>query len=140
MDARLAQITSLQQKDRGTAFLALTSEILSKPDQNSTCAEVHTLVEAVVAQDNVVIGRQVLSEISSALSQGAIKEAGLKKQIVLDTLETVQPRLVSYEEQVSYSTYIISQNILRLSRSIHCGLFSRTFMKLKKSGKKQRAC
>lgn len=101
MEGRLAQITSLPQKDRGAAYLSLTSEILAKPDQNNTRAEVHTLVEAVVAQDNVVTGRQVLTEISSALSQGAIKDANIRKEIVLDTLETVQPRLVSYEEQVS---------------------------------------
>lgn len=102
MDAKLANIASLAQKDKGPAYLNLVNEVLSGPNPAGIAPDVHVLVEAVL-QDNVVIGRQILSELATRLSEGVVKAADVKKQIVEDTLATVQPRLVSYEEQVSGS-------------------------------------
>ncbi|EPQ59495.1 hypothetical protein GLOTRDRAFT_136354 [Gloeophyllum trabeum ATCC 11539] len=103
MDARLAQYTSLGQKDKAPAYLSLLQEVLTRDDQSTVAADVHTLVDHVVNSDAVgpVVGRQVLSELAKALGGGVIKASATRKQIVEDTLAIVQPRLVSYEEQVN---------------------------------------
>ena len=58
------------------------------------------LVDTVVNHDNVglVVGRQVLSGLVRILGEGTIKDLELRKRVVVDTLATVQPRIVSYEE------------------------------------------
>jgi COP9 signalosome complex subunit 4 len=103
MESKLGQLTSLSQKDKGPAYLSLLSEILARPDAPSVPADLHTLVDTVVNQDTVglVVGRQVLSELVKILGEGAIKDAEQRKRIVEDTLATIQPRIVSYEEQVN---------------------------------------
>ncbi|KAG6860379.1 hypothetical protein C0995_011986 [Termitomyces sp. Mi166 len=103
MEAQLAQISALSQKDKGPAFIALIPEILSRPDPSRLVADLHKLVDTVVNQDSVglVVGRQVLSELVKILGEGSIKDAELRKRVVEDTLTTVQPRIVSYEEQVN---------------------------------------
>ncbi|KAL6300798.1 hypothetical protein BKA93DRAFT_800404 [Sparassis latifolia] len=102
MESRLAQITVLNQKDKTSAYQSILAEVLSRPDQAELAKDIHTIVETVV-QDNVglIIGRQVLSELVKALAEGAVKNNELRKRVVEDTLATVQPRLVSYEEQVN---------------------------------------
>ena len=99
MDTKLAQVNALAQKDKLAAYQTLVNEVLSIPDSPSIVADVHALVEAVV-QDNVVIGRQILTTIGEQLGAGTAFNKSVKKQIVEDVLATVQPRLVSYEEQV----------------------------------------
>ncbi|KAG6890351.1 hypothetical protein C0992_002176 [Termitomyces sp. T32_za158] len=103
MDAQLAQISALNQKDKGPAFVALIPEILSCSDPSRLVADLHKLVDTVVNQDSVglVVGRQVLSELVKILGEGSIKDAELRRRVVEDTLSTVQPRIVSYEEQVN---------------------------------------
>jgi len=98
----LNQFSSLSQKDKGPAFISLISEVLSQSDTD-ILKDLHTLVDTVVNQDNVglVVGRQVLSELVRILGEGAIKDLELRKCVVVDTLATVQPRIVSYEEQVN---------------------------------------
>ncbi|KAJ3515114.1 hypothetical protein NLJ89_g1964 [Agrocybe chaxingu] len=102
MEAKLAQYAALSQKDKGPAFTSLIPEILSQAGP-SVPKDLHTLVDTVVNQDSVglVVGRQVLSELVKVLSEGAIKDVELRKRVVEDTLATVQPRIVSYEEQVN---------------------------------------
>jgi COP9 signalosome complex subunit 4 len=102
METKLNQFSSLSQKDKGPAFISLISEILSQSDAE-ILKGLHSLVDTVVNQDNVglVVGRQVLSELVKILGEGAIKDSELRKLVVVDTLATVQPRIVSYEEQVS---------------------------------------
>ena len=99
MDARLAHLSSLAQKDKGPAYLSLITDVLAKGDPATVVADVHKVVESVL-QDNVVIGRQVLQELAKGLAEPTIQDTGLKKQVVKDILQVVQPRLVSYEEQV----------------------------------------
>jgi COP9 signalosome complex subunit 4 len=101
MESKLTQISSLTQKDKGPAFIALISEILSGSGPN-VAKDLHTLVDTVVNQDSVglVVGRQVLSELVKSLGEGVIQDAEVRKRVVEDTLQTVQPRIVSYEEQV----------------------------------------
>jgi COP9 signalosome complex subunit 4 len=101
MENKLAQYSTLGQKDKGPAFISLIPQILAQPD-DSLVSDLHTLVDTVVNQDTVglVVGRQVLSELVKVLADGAIKDLDLRKRVVEDTLNTVQPRIVSYEEQV----------------------------------------
>jgi COP9 signalosome complex subunit 4 len=102
MESRLAQCTALSQKDKGPAYLSILLELLSGQNQTCIAEDLHTLVDTVVNQDTVglVVGRQVLSELVKILGEGTIKNTQLRKRIVEDTLATVQPRIVSYEEQV----------------------------------------
>ncbi|KJA30241.1 hypothetical protein HYPSUDRAFT_50595 [Hypholoma sublateritium FD-334 SS-4] len=102
MEAKLIHISSLSQKDKGPTFISLIPDILSQPGP-SLAKDLHALVDTVVNQDSVglVVGRQVLSELVKILGEGAIKDVDLRKRVVEDTLETVQPRIVSYEEQVN---------------------------------------
>lgn len=104
MDQKLAQYSTLSQKDKGPAFISLIPEILAQKNTSGIAADLHTLVDTVVNQDSIglVVGRQVLSELVKFLAEGGIKDVELRKRVVEDTLATVQPRIVSYEEQVSY--------------------------------------
>lgn len=103
MDSRLAQLASLSQKDKAPAFLTVLSETFADQQSTTFSADFHTLLDTVVNQESVglVIGRQVLSELAKNLSEGTIQDPELKKRILQDALDIVQPRLVSYEEQVS---------------------------------------
>ncbi|KXN89619.1 COP9 signalosome complex subunit 4 [Leucoagaricus sp. SymC.cos] len=103
MESKLAQFSSFAQKDKGPAFISLIPEILAQTDPTVISKDIHTLVDTVINHDNVglVVGRQVLSELVKVLGEGAIKDHDLRKRVVEDTLETVQLRIVSYEEQVN---------------------------------------
>ncbi|KAF8639949.1 hypothetical protein AX17_001199 [Amanita inopinata Kibby_2008] len=103
MDLKLTQFAALSQKDKGPAYTSLIHHAISQSDPAVVVADIHTLVHTVVNQDNVglVVGRQVLAELVRALAQGTVKDADLRRRIVEDTLATVQPRIVSYEEQVN---------------------------------------
>lgn len=102
MDAKLAEYSTLSQKDKGSAYSSLLSEVLARPDQASIPKDLRSLVDYVVNQDSVglVVGRQVLSELVKAVEDGAIKDPDLRKAVVQETLEVARPRIVSYEEQV----------------------------------------
>jgi len=104
MESKLAQLASLSQKDKAPAYLLLLSGIFSRVNSSSIASDLHSLVDTVVNHDNVglVVGRQVLSDMVRMLGEGVIKDNELRKRIIEDTLATIQPRLVSYEEQVSY--------------------------------------
>lgn len=101
MEKKLEEYATLGQKDKGPAFISLIPEILAKPP-DSLVTDLHTLVDTVVNLDAVglVVGRQVLSELVKVLGEGVIKDLGLRKRVVENTLNTVQPRIVSFEEQV----------------------------------------
>ncbi|KAF5389096.1 hypothetical protein D9757_004911 [Collybiopsis confluens] len=103
MDSRLDQAAALGQKDKGPAFISLIHEILSRPDQSTAPQDIQALVHYVVNQDAVglVVGRQVLSELVRMVGEGSIADIEIRKRVVQDTIDTVQPKIVSYEEQVS---------------------------------------
>ncbi|KAK7470607.1 hypothetical protein VKT23_002031 [Stygiomarasmius scandens] len=103
MESRLAQLSSLGQKDKGPAFIALIREIITRPDQSTIAQDIHALVDFVVNQESVglVVGRQVLSELVKVLGEGQIADPETRKRVVKDTIDTAQPKIVSFEEQVS---------------------------------------
>jgi COP9 signalosome complex subunit 4 len=125
MDSKLAQLASLNQRDKASAYTSLVPEILAQPS-SSIAKEVHTLVDYVVNQDTagLVVARQVLSELVKGLGEGAIKDTELRRKVIEDTLETVQPRIVSYEEQVCLCLRVDCWKSIdsdMLSRLITCG-------------------
>ncbi|OCH94101.1 hypothetical protein OBBRIDRAFT_197228 [Obba rivulosa] len=102
MESRLAQLSTLNQKDRLTAYQSVLADLLANPDPSRVQAGIHTLVENVIQESvGLVISRQILSDLVAALQRGAIPAPDLKKHVVQDVLEIIQPRLVSYEEQVN---------------------------------------
>ena len=116
MESRLAQLAPLSQKDKVAAYQSLFSDLISREDQSSLAADVHTLVDNVVNQESVglVISRLILSELVKALADGTVKDRTARKNIVEDTLNIIRPRIVSYEEQVlharSHSEYAVALN------------------------------
>ena len=105
MEAKLAQASALPQKDKGTAYVSLLTDTLSRADPATIKQDVHQILE-VVLQDSVVTGRTVLQELAKALGTNTIANAETRKEIVQDALQVVQPRLVSYEEQVSSVAFL----------------------------------
>jgi COP9 signalosome complex subunit 4 len=101
LQKQLQDAISLGQKDKAPAFVALIPQILSSG--TAVAPGLHSLVDTVVNQDSVglVVGRQVLSEITKVLSEKAIADDELRKEVIQDIINVVQPRIVSYEEQVS---------------------------------------
>lgn len=103
MDQKLSQFNALSQKDKGPAYLSLLSEIFSNPSSPDLASNIHAFVDYVLNHETagVIVGRQVLSELVKNLGEGAITDTELRKRVVEDVLATLQPRIASYEEQVS---------------------------------------
>ncbi|KIK68131.1 hypothetical protein GYMLUDRAFT_36968 [Collybiopsis luxurians FD-317 M1] len=103
MQGRLEQAAALGQKDKGPAFISLIHEILSRTDLSTVPHDIQALVGFVVNQDSVglVVGRQVLSELVRMIGEGSISDIEIRKRVVQETIDTAQPKIVSYEEQVS---------------------------------------
>ena len=102
MESRLAQLAPLNQKDKAAGYQLLLTELLSREDQSGLDRDIHLLIENVNQESvGLVIGRLVVSELVKALSEGKVKSPELRKTVVKDVLEGIQPRIVTYEEQVS---------------------------------------
>lgn len=104
MDSRLAQLASLSQRDKGPAYVTVLNDLFANQSSPSFLADLHTLVDTVVNQDagGLVVGRQVVSELVKAVTEGVVQDPDVKKQILQDTLNLVQPKIVSYEEHVEW--------------------------------------
>ncbi|PBL02595.1 hypothetical protein ARMGADRAFT_981324 [Armillaria gallica] len=100
MEGKLAVIASLGQKDKAPALSSLLQETISTQNQPSFTTDLHTIVESVVNQDNLLIGRQILTDVVKALTHASIGNHDIRKNAVEDTLAVVLPKIVSYEEQV----------------------------------------
>ncbi|TFY70161.1 hypothetical protein EVG20_g2841 [Dentipellis fragilis] len=101
MDQKLSQLRTLNQRDKGPAYLSLLSEVFTNNPR--LAQDVHVLVDDVVNQDSagLIVGRQVFSELVKQLNATSIPDADLRKQVIEDVLATAQPRLTTYEEQVN---------------------------------------
>lgn len=102
MEGKLAQLRSLGQKEKAQGYSSLLSQALSQ--SSSSARDVRTVIEDALTQDSVglVVGRQILAELVKSLGEGVVQNREVQKQILRDTLEVAQPRLVSYEEQVCF--------------------------------------
>ncbi len=106
MEGHLTSISSLGQKDKAPAYSTLLRDTLSTPGSATVAADLHAFVDAVVNQDNLLVGRQILTEVVKFLADGAIADSDLKKAVVQDIVSIVLPKIVSYEEQVSKPPWI----------------------------------
>ncbi|CCM01582.1 uncharacterized protein FIBRA_03642 [Fibroporia radiculosa] len=112
MENSLAQISSLNQKDKASAYQSILLDLFARPDQSSLAADIHVLIENVMHESvGLVIGRQVLSELVKALEAGRIQDFDLRKQIIQETIHTVQPRIVSYEEQANSLRFLLADQL-----------------------------
>ena len=101
MDQKLAQLSTLNQKDKGTAYLSLLSSLFSSQGNANIAHDIHALVDHLINQDaGIIAGRQVLTELVKGLTSANIPDTELRKAIVEDVLSVVQLRATSYEEQV----------------------------------------
>jgi len=101
MDQKLAQLSVLNQKDKGTAYLSLLSSIFSSQGNPNIANDVHALVDHLINQDaGIIAARQVLSELIKGLNSTNIPNTELRRAVVEDVLSVVQLRATSYEEQV----------------------------------------
>lgn len=107
MDSRLAQLASLSQRDKGPAYVAILNDLFANQGSPSFLQDLHTLVDTVVNQDagGLVVGRQVVSELVKAVTEGVVQDSEVKKQILQDTVNLVQPKIVSYEEHVEWLSH-----------------------------------
>ena len=107
MDSRLAQLASLSQRDKGPAYVVVLNDLFTNQSSPSFLGDLHTLVDTVVNQDagGLVVGRQVVSELVKAVTEGIVQDPEVKKQILQDTLNLVQPKIVSYEEHVEWPSH-----------------------------------
>lgn len=101
MDQKLAQLSVLNQKDKGTTYLSLLSSIFSSQGNPNIANDIHALVDHLINQDaGIIASRQVLSELIKGLTSTNIPDKALLKAVVEDVLSVVQLRATSYEEQV----------------------------------------
>jgi COP9 signalosome complex subunit 4 len=107
MDSRLAQLASLSQRDKGPAYVLVLNDLFANQSSPSFLNDLHTLVDTVVNQDagGLVVGRQVVSELVKAVTEGVVQDPEIKKHILQDTLNLVQPKIVSYEEHVEWLSH-----------------------------------
>lgn len=116
MQAELAKINSLSQKDKVRLTLSLffptATDSLHQTQAcvtllSSTLTTSTTLVpdlslylDTILAQDfPQIVARQALSDYVARLKE--IKDHEVKKQVMADSLGKIQPRVTTFEEQVS---------------------------------------
>lgn len=96
------QLTNLQHsggshKDQAEKYRTILEEILASPDELVETLKV--LIEAIVNENvSLVISRQVLTDVSLKLNHLPDE---ISKAVSHYTLEKVQPRVISFEEQVA---------------------------------------
>ncbi|KAF8760147.1 PCI domain [Rhizoctonia solani] len=103
VQAAFSQLSSISaQKDKSTAYSELLQNILNLP-QDQIPAALLTYVGLIVNRDQpgIVVARQVLSELAGALEKNKVEDRDARKKVIQDVLDTLQPRLVSYEEQTA---------------------------------------
>lgn len=98
--AQLQQIQTLggtakEQTDRCKELLAT---ILGQPDESSRCEQLRSYLECIIHENvSLVISRQLLNEIAAAI---ALLSPVASRELSQFALEKIQPRAVSFEEQV----------------------------------------
>ncbi|CUA69074.1 COP9 signalosome complex subunit 4 [Rhizoctonia solani] len=103
VQAAFSQLSSISaQKDKSSAYSELLQNILNLP-QDQVPAALLVYVGLIVNRDQpgIVVARQVLSELAGALEKNKIEDREARKKVIQDVLDTLQPRLVSYEEQTA---------------------------------------
>ena len=90
-------------RDLGDRYRMILEEIL-KLRENELVDGLKLFIETIVNENvSLVISRQLLTEVSARLSQ--LKDDSVSKAVSHFTLDVVQPRVISFEDQVSINTF-----------------------------------
>ncbi|KIY71473.1 hypothetical protein CYLTODRAFT_435252 [Cylindrobasidium torrendii FP15055 ss-10] len=101
MDAQLASIAAVGTRDQAPAYSSLLKDTFATLNPATILVDLHAFVNAIVDQDNLLVGRQILGEVVNYLKGDAfIKDMDLRKTVIQDVLNVALPKVVSYEEQV----------------------------------------
>jgi COP9 signalosome complex subunit 4 len=99
LQTQLAALESEKvQRNKASGY----STLLDQSVQTQNTDNVIAIVSDAATKDHVgiVIGRQVIAELVKALEEKKITSEEKRRLIIEKTLEILQPRTVSYEEQV----------------------------------------
>lgn len=89
---------SSSQADKVSAFTKFLHEVLSQSPEQELSANLNTFVDTLLSDNiNIITSRPVLSEFVKAI--GTIQNVEIKKDVYVNTLEKLQPKSVSFEEQ-----------------------------------------
>lgn len=97
LQEQLRQLESITvQRNKASGYSTLLEQNLQNP------TDVIAIVSDAATKEHVgiVIGRQVIAELVKALEEKKITSEENRRLIIEKTLEILQPRTVSYEEQV----------------------------------------
>jgi COP9 signalosome complex subunit 4 len=98
MEAQLANVKALPQAQKTAAYASLIASALGS---GTAEASVDQIVAAVV-QESLLVARQVLSDLAGDIKN--VKDRDVRKGIIERCLRELQPRVVSFEEAVSFSS------------------------------------
>jgi len=97
---RLNEISKISsQKDKTAEYRAALDICLANTNQNALANDLETFVDYIVQEHvGLVISRQVLSDFVQGVDK--IDDLGIKRRVLHFALNKIQPRIVSFEEQV----------------------------------------
>lgn len=102
LQSQLQEITALpQQKNKLSSYKSVLDTILfASTDPTELCSKLQIYVDSILQEQvGLVVSRQALSEFIIAIDEKA-DDADTKKDIFPYTIEKIQSRVVSFEEQV----------------------------------------
>ncbi len=105
--AQLAQLTSSggSHRDLADKYRAVLEGILLL-GEDDLVDSLKAFIEAIVNENvSLVISRQLLSEVGAHLAK--LKEDAIAKAVSHYTLEIVQPRVISFEDQVLFILHLL---------------------------------
>jgi COP9 signalosome complex subunit 4 len=100
MDAQFTNIRALPQAQRTQAYVSLAVSALGSP--STAASSVNQIVVAVV-QESLVVARQALSDLAGEV--GKVSDRDVRREIIENSLRELQPRVVSFEEAVSFLSF-----------------------------------
>ena len=112
INEKLANIASIpSQKDKTAEYRSLLENISSLTNDSLLADSLEAFVEHIVQEQvGLVISRQVLSDFVQGVDK--IGNPEIKKRILHFALNKVQPRIVSFEEQVRCIFYDLFNSVL----------------------------
>ncbi|CAG8600484.1 7398_t:CDS:2 [Paraglomus brasilianum] len=98
---RLNEISKISsQKDKTAEYRAALDICLANTNQNALANDLETFVDYIVQEHvGLVISRQVLSDFVQGVDK--IADLDIKRRVLHFALNKIQPRIVSFEEQIS---------------------------------------
>ena len=115
---RLNEISKISsQKDKTTEYRAALDICLANTNQNALANDLETFVDYIVQEHvGLVISRQVLSDFVQGVDK--IADLDIKRRVLHFALNKIQPRIVSFEEQVR--TWVSRSFTIAANAYTHC--------------------